>query len=435
MSYEAKVFRVLIASPSDVIDEREIAVKTIQEWNDLNSPERRIVILPLRWETHTAPEYGNRPQEVINRQIVDHCDLVIGIFWTRIGSPTGAADSGTLEEIERVASQGRTVMLYFSQVKKDPNQIEIDQLQRLREFKEKTFPKALIESFSSQIEFRDKLAKQLEIQLRTLIAAEKQTTDSVAGSAASEISLEFCDSETGSPLGAMVTLEATNLSVTGIEEVPNYGRPENALLQSSVSDYSKWLTDRDNRSYYREYVEYFVKSALLRPVAFVLRNNGVIGARDIFIDMRITSNIPNITLGTNVKLNLKKPAPQKDSSYSISFEDAFSGVGGESLNVEATKDAWLATFETRALQPKRTVKSKYKIVVGANTSGTVDVEAKIYADILPEPVVQRLHIDMKIEQVAVSALELLEKNGILPIARESKPVRRRRTLPQSPKNS
>lgn len=62
MSYEAKVFRVLIASPSDVVDEREIAVKTIQEWNDLNSAERQIVLLPLRWETHTAPEYGKRPQ-------------------------------------------------------------------------------------------------------------------------------------------------------------------------------------------------------------------------------------------------------------------------------------------------------------------------------------------------------------------------------------
>src|SRR5947209_17298538 len=99
MSFAARVFRVLIASPSDVTDERDIAVKTIQEWNDLHSPGRQVVLLPLRWETHSAPEYGRRPQEVINRQIVDHSDLLIGIFWTRIGSPTGEADSGTLEEI------------------------------------------------------------------------------------------------------------------------------------------------------------------------------------------------------------------------------------------------------------------------------------------------------------------------------------------------
>ena len=46
MAYQARVFRILIASPSDVIEEREIAVRTIQEWNDLNSGERRIVLLP-----------------------------------------------------------------------------------------------------------------------------------------------------------------------------------------------------------------------------------------------------------------------------------------------------------------------------------------------------------------------------------------------------
>lgn len=140
MSFPARVFRLLVASPSDVAEEREIAVRTIQEWNDLNASERQIVLLPLRWETHSAPEYGKRPQSVINRQVVDHCDLLIGVFWTRVGSPTGAADSGTIEEIERVASTGRPVMLYFSQAKQDPEKLDLDQLSKLREFKKKTFP-------------------------------------------------------------------------------------------------------------------------------------------------------------------------------------------------------------------------------------------------------------------------------------------------------
>ncbi|MEQ8749171.1 MAG: hypothetical protein RIC52_05280, partial [Amphiplicatus sp.] len=180
MSFNARVFRVLIASPSDVADEREIAVAAIQAWNNLNSSERQIVLLPLRWETHSAPEYGRRPQEVINRQVVDSCDLLVGIFWTRIGSPTGIADSGTLEEIERVASQGKPVMLYFSRAAQDPDRIDLGQLQKLREFKTKTFPKALIETYTTQIEFRDKLAAQLEIQLRTLLVSENQLDDATS---------------------------------------------------------------------------------------------------------------------------------------------------------------------------------------------------------------------------------------------------------------
>lgn len=164
MSYPAQVFRILIASPSDVSSERDIAVKVIQEWNDLNSFDRQLVLLPLRWETHSAPQYAARPQEIINHQVVDHCDMLIGIFWTRIGSPTGQADSGTVEEIERVADDGKLVMLYFSQAKQDVDNIDPEQLIKLREFRRKTLPNALIESYQDQIEFREKLAKQLDIR-------------------------------------------------------------------------------------------------------------------------------------------------------------------------------------------------------------------------------------------------------------------------------
>jgi hypothetical protein len=147
MAYEGRVYRVLIASPSDVEDEREAAVRVIQEWNDLYSYTRKIVLLPLRWETHTAPEYGTRPQEVINRAIVDQCDLLVGIFWTRLGSPTGIAESGTLEEIERVGKAGKPIMLYFSRVPIDPERIDASQNERLKEFKTKSYPQGLVENF------------------------------------------------------------------------------------------------------------------------------------------------------------------------------------------------------------------------------------------------------------------------------------------------
>jgi hypothetical protein len=144
MAYDSRVFRILIASPSDVEEEREIVVRVIQEWNDLYSYTRRVALLPLRWETHTAPEYGVRPQEVINRAIVDNCDLLVGVFWTRIGTPTGAADSGTLEEIDRVAKAGKQVMLYFSRIGADPGQIDLEQLARLKSFQERTYLRSLL---------------------------------------------------------------------------------------------------------------------------------------------------------------------------------------------------------------------------------------------------------------------------------------------------
>lgn len=238
MSYSAQVFRILIASPSDVMEERDIAVKTIQEWNDLNSAERQLVLLPLRWETHSAPEYGKRPQEVINRQVVDECDLLVGVFWTRIGSPTGVADSGTLEEIERVAKNGKPSMLYFSRANKNPDDIDLKQLQKLREFKEKTFPNALVEHYTNSVEFRDKLARQLEIQLRALLA-EAGGQHGADEAPFTDVILKFADPDKGEPIGDSLFINATHLNVTDIDQIPDYEPKKVPPERRSVKKYMR----------------------------------------------------------------------------------------------------------------------------------------------------------------------------------------------------
>lgn len=223
MSFPARVFRILIASPSDVTDEREAAVRTIQEWNDLNAAERQLVLLPIRWETHSAPEYGKRPQEIINRQVVDTCDLMVGVFWTRVGSPTGIADSGTIEEIERVADKGKPIMLYFSKAKQDPDKIDLDQIAKLREFKKKTFPNALIESYLDITEFKDKLGKQLEIRLRELIAEQSDGgKEETYVRPVTDIVFHFADAENGNDAGTELKIDTMFIEITNFDEIPDF---------------------------------------------------------------------------------------------------------------------------------------------------------------------------------------------------------------------
>ncbi len=57
---------------------------------------------------------GDRPQGIINNQVVRNCDMLIGAFWTRLGSPTGVEESGTVEEIKWFLKQQKPVMLYYS---------------------------------------------------------------------------------------------------------------------------------------------------------------------------------------------------------------------------------------------------------------------------------------------------------------------------------
>jgi hypothetical protein len=110
------VLNVLIASPSDVNDERDAVTTAIHDWNAVNAHPDTINILlyPIRWEAHSYPESGDRPQALLNRQIVARGDFLIGIFGARLGTPTGVAESGTIEEIEQFRKAGKYVALYFS---------------------------------------------------------------------------------------------------------------------------------------------------------------------------------------------------------------------------------------------------------------------------------------------------------------------------------
>jgi hypothetical protein len=111
---QASILHVLIASPSDVSAERDAVVSAIQEWNSSHYIRTGIMLHPVRWETHSYPAAGDRPQGLLNRQIVESAHFLIGIFGNRLGTPTGEAESGTIEEIEQFRITGRHVALYFS---------------------------------------------------------------------------------------------------------------------------------------------------------------------------------------------------------------------------------------------------------------------------------------------------------------------------------
>ncbi len=102
-------------SPSDMAEERLAVAEAVNEWNAQHAAAEGVVLLPVKWETHALPTSGVRPQEAINRQLIDECDVLIGMFWTRLGTSTGVADSGTAEEIERFVAAKKPAMLYVSE--------------------------------------------------------------------------------------------------------------------------------------------------------------------------------------------------------------------------------------------------------------------------------------------------------------------------------
>ena len=165
MAFPATVYRIMLASPSDVASERTIVREVLAEWNAANAERRGLVILPVGWEVDVAPEMGEAPQSIIDKRILTEADLVIGIFWTRIGTPTARYASGAVEEIEEHVTAGKPTMLYFSTAPAAPDAIDGTQYAGLKAFRESCQSRGLYETYATLEEFRRDLSRQLQIRM------------------------------------------------------------------------------------------------------------------------------------------------------------------------------------------------------------------------------------------------------------------------------
>ena len=170
---------VLIASPSDVLEERRIIVDCIEDWNAVHSRGTGLILEPRRWEFDAMPDMGDRAQGVINRQIVDSSDILIGVFWRRLGTPTGVDVSGTAEELKRFIDAGKPVMLYFS--KRDlPFDHDRQQFEALLAFRNQ-LPPGLVFEFSEREVFRRLVSKHFGLRMHELAAAPVVTPATTKG--------------------------------------------------------------------------------------------------------------------------------------------------------------------------------------------------------------------------------------------------------------
>jgi hypothetical protein len=155
----------MIASPGDVTAEREIVTEEIYRWNDANAFVRKLVLLPIKWETHSTPQMGEHPQAIINRQLLEEADILIGIFGTRIGTPTEQYVSGTVEEIKKHVAAGKTAKIYFSDMPVSPSSLDPVQYDSLRRFREECQKTGLYATFNSGEQFRDDFRQHISIEL------------------------------------------------------------------------------------------------------------------------------------------------------------------------------------------------------------------------------------------------------------------------------
>jgi len=161
VAFPAQVYRVLIASPGDTTAYRNLAQAVMEDWSADNAEATGVVLMPLIWERDARPEWGERTQGILNSQLVDRADAAVAIFWTMLGSETGEADSGTVEEIERCVESGKPVLLYFSNQPVEPGIVDPRELERVKDFERRIRHRVFYGTFTSDEEFGRKLYQHL----------------------------------------------------------------------------------------------------------------------------------------------------------------------------------------------------------------------------------------------------------------------------------
>ena len=180
MATQTTKYKILIASPSDVTEERKVISNIIENWNIAHSDHYRATLKPVLWEVDSTPEMGERPQSIINKQLVRECDFLVGAFWTRLGTPTGKAESGTLEEITEFMKAKKPVLLYFSSRPINPDNIDNEEHKRLTEFKKQCEKDGLIVKYKSIEELKDKLQMHISKTINEIHQTPKRTSEDIS---------------------------------------------------------------------------------------------------------------------------------------------------------------------------------------------------------------------------------------------------------------
>jgi hypothetical protein len=195
MPHNVKTFRVVLASPNDVKQERQAFANLV---NTVNTDTARPVGCHLelwQWETDTHPGFHLLgPQGIVDANLrIQDCDLFVGILWNRFGTPTADGKTGTEHEF-RIAyeswatSQRPEIMFYFNQM---PSTLtldsELDQRRGVLAFR-KGFPSTgMYCDYRGRAEFAKHVGRHLRQFLHQSHQAEPATDAQVQGGVRTEV--------------------------------------------------------------------------------------------------------------------------------------------------------------------------------------------------------------------------------------------------------
>lgn len=137
MPRDTKTYDIVLSCPTDVEIEKAVIESVINDFNRTIGINLDINLNLKHWATDSYAQSGGTAQELLNRQFIYESDMIICIFWGRMGTPTEKYESGTAEELQEAINAGKQVFLYFSNAPIPPKELDTEQFSRVQSFEKK----------------------------------------------------------------------------------------------------------------------------------------------------------------------------------------------------------------------------------------------------------------------------------------------------------
>ena len=240
MVYPANVINIMIVSPGDVGEERDLVQDKISIWNSKHSEEYGLILKPLRWEIDSYPGVG-KAQSLINSQVVNKSDMAIAIFWSKLGTPTDNHPSGSVEELEAHIEDGKPAMVFFSKANL-PNDIDTTQVDNLRSFKSTISNRCFYSEYENMTDLSEQLDRHLHNSMKKHFGPyakpdqiDKTTNDYDITPESLKLLRQIAESRTECMMVGS-NLNEYSVSIDGVDLITDGGSRVAAKIKAQISE-------------------------------------------------------------------------------------------------------------------------------------------------------------------------------------------------------
>lgn len=291
---QTNLLKLFISCPSDIATELDSIRLIIDEINKTTGKQGGYILQTLNWDVDTYTAIGEDAQDVINSQIENEFDILIGILWQKLGTPTKRDKSGTVEEINRtIEDSNKHFLIYFNTKAENLNEINLIELQKINDFKKELSSKGVLyKEFNSITEFETKFRINLTSLIRDILGEKEINiknipTKAIKKNKYSEID-EFLENVENQDNGNL-DIDIFQLVEDGLTYLSNLTTSMNTITLS-MNDLSQRLIFRTNElNKYKH-----IKDERLRMAKSKMSVNSLAGELDDFTS-RLRTELPIFT--------------------------------------------------------------------------------------------------------------------------------------------